>query len=225
MLSFVQFRRYYKVRGVNVKLFKKIFIFIFTTGLMSLFFSNYVYAQSQVSDSSPSAVPAGALLVALICYWRSKRAIGGWLLYYYISLYLGSLFGFIITIAFISNLNPQGWNVLPYILYLTSIIPGLIATIVEVIVASLLLKKSYRKKSNVKLLRYIFIIEIIANTISLGIDSIYWKASIVFDVLALVWSVVWYNYFTYSLRVSFVLEDNKWNYANFKSAKKAIKPL
>ena len=112
------------------------------------------YAESQAPSTRNIGGPIfGAAIAALICYKARKRAIGGWLLYYYIQLYGGALILCIISLSSISNYYPQNWADKPlYTLYLLSTIPTDIANILEITVASCLLSKRFRNSSTVNIL-------------------------------------------------------------------------
>ena len=65
--------------------FRLVMLFVvFTTSLDA-------YAQTGSGSSAASGVLAGPLIWGLICFLTRKRAIGGWLLYFYTGLLVGGI--------------------------------------------------------------------------------------------------------------------------------------
>jgi hypothetical protein len=177
------------------------------------------YAESQAPSTRNIGGPLfGASIAALICYKARKRAIGGWLLYYYIQLYGGTLILGIISLASISNYYPQNWADKPlYTLYLLSTIPTDITNIFEIIVASFLLSKRFRNSSTVNILRVVFVLAFIFSIIGIFIDLAHWKESVPFDILGILWPGIWFFYFTFSKRVDSVFRRTDWDYSSFSA--------
>ena len=198
---------------------KRILILIGQAICLVLVFVTAAYAQSQSPSARITGGPlCGAAIAAFICYRARRRAIGGLLLYYYINVYGGALIICIMTFASFTNYFPQNWadNSL-YTLFVISTIPTDLANIAEIIVASFLLNKRFRRTSTVNFLRGIFIFSFIFSIIGLGIDAGHWKESIPFDILGMIWPVIWFFYFTFSKRVNLVFKSNEWDYQKFSS--------
>ena len=172
------------------------------------------------ANTSRNLGVGGALFMPFaIAYLSRRRAIGGWLLYYYMQLYVGSIFLALMAFLTFKNYVPWNWddNSL-YLYYLASSLPKDFTNIGEIICASLLLRNS----SKVNLLRKIFIFSIIFAIISLVIDYHYFlkeKEYIDLGIWDIIWSYVWLIYFTNSKRVKSVFIDDNW-----ESYEKTLKP-
>lgn len=173
---------------------------------------SYAYSQTHTYNRNPGyGAIWGIIICAWICNKRRQKAIGGWLLYYYIQLYIGMIWFSIFTLTSLENYIPGNWNDQTlYLYYLLSVTPQDIATIAELIVASLLLKNRFRNSSKVNLLKIVFVFSIIFSIIGVIIDYFYWKESIPFEILGLVSYSFWLLYFIFSKRVKSVLIDNNW---------------
>jgi len=205
---------------------KRIFVLSLQAVCLILLLVSAAYAESQAPSSRINGLPLfGVAIVALICYKAQKRAIGGWLLYYYIQLYGGTLILGIISLASISNYYPQNWaDKSLYTLYLLSTIPTDIANIFEIIVASFLLSKRFRKSSTVNILRAAFAFEFIFSIIGIFINLAHWKENVpsASDILGILWPGIWFFYFTFSKRVDSVFRKTDWDYSSFSTQNQLI---
>ena len=186
-------------------------LFICSISFVLLLYS-YAYSQAHSYNRNTGY---GAIWGLIICAWicgkRRKNPIGGWLLYYYIQLYGGTVLLLFLSVASFENYIPANWDDKSlYLFYLISTIPQEIANIAELIFASLLLKQRFRNSSKVNWLRAVFVFSIVFSIIGLAIDYTYWKESVPSDILGLAWPSIWLLYFTYSKRVKCVLIDNYW---------------
>ena len=198
---------------------KRILILLAQAIYLVLLFVATAYAESQTPSTRNIGAPIfGAAIAALICYRARRRAIGGWLLYYYIQLYGGALMIGIMTLASLSNYYPQNWpDKSLYTLFLLSTIPTDLASIVEIIVASCLLSKRFRNSSTINILRGVFVFAFIFSIIGICIDLGHWKESIPLDILGMLWPGIWFFYFTFSKRVNAVFRKNEWDYSKFST--------
>jgi hypothetical protein len=196
---------------------KRIFVFLVQVICFIFLLVSIAYAESQSPITRNIGGPVfGAAITALICYKTRKRAIGGWLLYYYIQLYGGALILGIISLASISNYYPQNWVDKPlYTLYLLNTIPTDITNIFEITVATFLLSKRFRNPSTVNILRITFVFAFIFSVIGIFIDFAHWKESVFFDILGILWPGIWFFYFTFSKRVDSVFRRTDWDYSSF----------
>src|SRR6266481_2399535 len=96
------------------------------------------------SESQRPPVPAaavGALIMWWICSRRKQQPIGGWLLYYFIQLYLGFVLVLFMTVIALENYRPAAWeDCTLYYLFLLSTVPGFLIEIAQVVVATGLLR-------------------------------------------------------------------------------------
>lgn len=198
---------------------KSILILLALSVCLVFLFVAAAYAQSQTPSTRNIGGPLfGAAITALICYRARRRAIGGWLLYYYIQLYGGALIIGIMTLASLSKYPPQNWpDKSLYTLFLLSTIPTDLAIIGEIIVASCLLSKRFRNSSTINILRGVFVFAFTFSIVGLCIDFGHWKESIPFDILGMLLPAIWFFYFTFSKRVNLVFKKNEWDYQQFSS--------
>lgn len=162
-------------------------------------------APQTTSQRPTTAFPGVALIIALICYFRRHKPIGGWLLWYLIQLCLGLFVSILLSISGISNLSPVGWDdKIAYAAYLVSSVPGLVLRGIEAFVALSGSQEGKRKWAVVVRIKKILWAELAAAVVATVIDIIYWEywsSNIVFDVLALIWPAIWIPYFSVSKRV------------------------
>jgi len=196
------------------------------TKIETFFFSIYIIcfpvealAQSQTTNPSKIGGPiAGAVIAWAICYRARKKPIGGWLLYYYLQLYIGFIYIALTTLAVIEHYTPANWDDSSvYTLYLISTIPTDIGHLAEVVVASLLLAPKFRNKITVNWLRGVFGYLFVFSLLGLSIDISNWPDSVVYDFIGLAWPTIWFFYFTNSRRVNLVFKTNDWNFNNLSS--------
>ena len=183
----------------------------------SLFFllsqTSLALAQSDTSTAPKGgAGVAGTVIMYLICNSSKRRAIGGWLLYYYIQLYAGALISLAFVLEGLKNFNPDLWSDKSlYSLYLLSTVPAYLATLTEVIVGSMLLRIRLRNTRTLDWLRAVLLISFIFAAISLVIDFLHWPDSVTLDLVPLFTSILWFLYFTKSRRVALVFKQANWD--------------
>jgi len=174
------------------------------------------------ASSTPATAGAPLFIALAIAYLSRRRSVGGWLFYYYFQLYGSVLIVFLIGAAAIDNFKPASWddNAL-YGLFIISVVPVYLVKAAEVIMASKLLMKRLRNTKNVNYLRYTLVAAIIFNLIGVIIDYYHFIDNIAFSTLTLVFSIIWYFYFTDSYRVYYVFNqwEGKWNYEAFRHSK------
>ena len=132
------------------------------------------------------------------------------MLYYYISLYSGFALSFALLAATIQNLSPGRWQSSDlYALAIESTVLPQLALTLQVVVATILLKRRESKWLN--LLRAILIGSVICTGLTIVIDSVYFSQDqTVFDWIALIWLVIWLAYFFTSRRVRRVFVSKDW---------------
>src|SRR5208282_371945 len=165
-------------------------------------------------SSSPSYVPGLVALGPLWMYWlcnsQKHKSIGGWLLYFYIQIYLGVLL--VVAVFLVSSLpqlEASRWtDQTAFALFtLKSILPVVMIT-AQAIMATVLLKK--REWMMVNLLRGVFVADLLSAVICVAIDAIYWPSMLVRGMAALLRPIIWLGYFSYSKRVQRVFKTHDW---------------
>lgn len=157
---------------------------------------------------------AGLFLAWGIAYLTRRRAIGGWLLYFYIQLYLSLLVSLLFIPRVISNLSPGEWDsAIRYVLYFLSTAPVLLAEGFEVYAATQLLVA--RNETNLSVLRRALAVLVMTSGTSLAIDIFYFPEapSIILDVLTFAFAAIWTAYFMKAKRVHLVFVERAWGYA------------
>jgi hypothetical protein len=158
-----------------------------------------VFAQTDTSSTSTSSqtayVPMGLFVLWRICNSQKHKAIGGWLLFYYITLFLGSLFTLssIATFAVTLNIANRNGAIMQYVLYIISAIPVIILLIMELIFASMLLSnwiaKDAKKSRNLKIykaLKITLATSLAFGFIALIIDSLFFPGNIILDIFPII---------------------------------------
>lgn len=163
-----------------------------------------------------NTVGAGLFLAWAIAYLTRRRAIGGWLLYFYIQLYLSLLIALLFIPRVIANLNPGSWDSANlYVLFFLSTVPVLLTQAFEAYAATLLLAR--RNESNLRVLRFALIALAVSSGVALGIDIGYFSdgPTLFFDVLTFGFACIWCAYFWRAKRVRFVFVERRWDYASY----------
>jgi hypothetical protein len=146
-----------------------------------------------------------------IAYLTRRRPIGSWLFYFYFQLYLSFLFSFIFLPGVISNINPSGWdNSQRYSMFVASTVPVIAAQWFEVFAATRLLIR--RNAQNLWTLRLLLFILIVLSAASTAIDLAYFQTNAVFDIMTLVFAIIWSLYFYKSVRVKQVFVDHTFSH-------------
>ena len=168
-------------------------------------------AQSSSSNPAP-AVPGGfigALIMWWICSRRRHQAIGGWLLYFFIQLYISLGVTILLFIAGFENYRPSAWEGSGlYPLFILSTVPGLLLVPVQVTFGTFVLNR--RDWKWVQRLKVVLLIDLVFVLIALAIDSYYFSDNVFFDVYSLIWPSIWLPYFTKSKRVQRVFKTKDW---------------
>lgn len=184
-------------------------------GFVALLVSFNVFANSTEAPRQP-ATGAGLFIAFAIAYLSRRRAIGGWLLYFYLQLYLGLLISLLFIPQVIANLNPNEWgDSFLYVMFFLSVAPVLLAQLAEAIVATMLLFR--RNENNVKIMRNTLYFLVASSAAAVGIDIAYFSEdpAIFFDVITLIFAIIWALYFLKARRVQMVFIDNNWSYTPY----------
>jgi hypothetical protein len=180
---------------------------------------------SQQTDSSSGTHAGFAFLPFLVAYFARKRAVGGWLLLYYWSLYSGVLVSLIMNALSFSNFSPSLWpNSTRYAFVVVDTAISSIALYATAVVSTLLLFKKYRNLKMLSITKKLLLVGLVWSIVSLGLDFVYPAGDLMsLDVYSLVGSAVWYFYVLRSQRVQhvFVLQDFEVWYAISRTPKRA----
>ena len=184
-------------------------------GILTLLTTDPAWAASGDAPQQPLA-GAGFLVTLAIVYHSRRRPIGGWLLYFYVQLYLSMAISLIFVPQVLANLNPSQWdNSFLYVMFILSVIPVLATEVMEVFAATRLLLR--RNKENVRFLQNTLLVLVSSSAIALAIDLAYFKhdPALFFDIMTLLFSIIWSAYFWKSKRVRAVFIERKWTYTSY----------
>ena len=164
--------------------------------------------------TSPPNFGAPGFLFLLIAYMSRRREIGGWLMLYYIGLYLGGIVSLVLVATTVGNLAPgpgvPGWK---YRLAVLSIFLPTSALAAEIIFGTLLLTK--RTPEILHALQRVMWMFIAANVVALAIDASVFTAdptAAATDIYSLLVGSIWLAYFYKSVRVQAVFVTHTWTY-------------
>lgn len=184
-------------------------------GVSALFFANEVLAAS--SDAPRQPVAGAAIFIAFaIAYLSRRRAIGGWLLYFYIQLYVSLAFSLFFSSQILSNLNPNQWDdSFLYVMFFLSVVPVLVTEIIEGIVATMLLIR--RNEKNLDYLQKILSALVATSAIALVIDVSYFREfqTLFLDIFIFIFAVIWKFYFLKAPRIRSVFIERNWAYVSY----------
>lgn len=158
----------------------------------------------------------GLLLAAAIPFLSRRRAIGGWLLYFYIQLYATAFIALVFLTQLISDLNPRTWDdPLLYVMFFLSVVPVYVAQVAEVLAATILL--FWRNEKNLMFLRTTLFAVIAASAATVTIDAVYFSddTTALLGLVTLVFAIVWSLYFSKARRIRMVFVDRNWDYASY----------
>jgi hypothetical protein len=200
------------VKDTSFKETSKLHWFVVFIVMIILFLSTDALAATSGTRNQSAA--GGALFVAFaIVYLSRRRAIGGWLLYFYIQLYSSFAISLIFVPQTLTNLNPKQWdNSFLYVMFFLSLVPVMVSEIMEIIAATKLLFR--RNEQNVNFLRKILVTLVATSAIALAIDIAYFSddPALIFDVLSLTFAIIWALYFSKARRVKLVFLEKNWIY-------------
>lgn len=164
-----------------------------------------------------ASVSIGPVLAVTIAYFSRRRAVGGWLLCYYVQLYLAiAVTTWLLTKSY-PLLAPSNWeSATRYVMFLLSVFPLQISRVFELFAATALLMQ--RNAERLNLLRWALIAMLVTSAVAVGIDYFYFPVpnKLVPDGIALVSSLCWLIYFVRSRRVRFVFVEGHWDYSAYK---------
>ena len=175
------------------------------------------------TGSAPGQNPAasGLFLGLAIAYLSRRRKIGGWLLYYYLQLFLSVVLMCVVSLPMVAKqIQPAEWdNASLYVWYTLSTVPVLVVLIAEVVLAAVLLFR--RNEAMLRRLRLAQLALVVASGASLCIDIAYFDetATIFLDCYSLFFAVIWAWYFRRATRVQQVFVEHSWDYDGQQAAK------
>ena len=157
-----------------------------------------------------AGVPINLVIVGLICYARRQEEIGGWLLFFYIQLYLGLAVSILLVPFYIANFLPSSWHDTGhYIAFLAISLAAWAIYVTQFVVAH----KLRRSRDAVYLgpLRRVLALNLGMSIVILFLDITYSSLNIFASSLMVIWAMVWWPYFYRSVRVGHVFVTKDWS--------------
>ena len=169
---------------------------------------------AEATSTSPNSGygVAWAAIIGGICYARRNKAIGGWLLFYLVQVFFGTIIWIGITISAFSGYIPTTWPTLgKYFVFLLETIPSDIATIALFILAFHIISQKRRNWRTINSIRIALMIMLVAAIFSIllnisGENSVF----VIFEVWSALWALAWLGYFLKSKRVREVFLTKEW---------------
>lgn len=150
------------------------------------------------------------LLFALLCWFRRKEEIGGWLMFFFYQVYAGMFLSVLIVAKQIVVYMPRPWkNETNHIFFIMAAIPRLLGFLMILIIATILLKK--RELSWLSKLRLVMGIELTLMACSLLIDVYRFPSAFTFNLTQAILLSLWLTYFYQSQRVHQVFVTHDWS--------------
>ena len=200
------------MKDMSFKTTFKSYLLVFLAGILALLANGEALAASADVPRQP-VVGASLLIAFAIVYLSRRRAIGGWLLYFYIQLYLSLTISLVFVSQVLSNLDPSQWdNSFLYVMFFLSVVPVLATGLLEVVAATKLLFR--KNEQNVKFLRKTLIALVATSAIAIAVNIGYFRdvPMLFFDVLTLAFAIIWTLYFSKARRVRLVFVEKNWIY-------------
>jgi hypothetical protein len=167
---------------------------------------------SDTKSTAPLGGAPGALLMWWICSRRKDQPVGGWLLYFYIQLYVSAAVSVLFIFLSLKNYNPATWqNMTLYWLWVISVFPAQFLMIVQVVLGSIMLKQ--REWKWVQYLMLSLAMDFAFAVLSTCIDGWHFPDNVFFNFLTMAYAALWLPYFWRSVRVKAVFQTHDWNIA------------
>jgi uncharacterized protein DUF2569 len=157
-----------------------------------------------------AGIPVTWLILWVICYNRRLEEIGGWLLFYYIQLYMGIGISLLLLPLSIGALLPSRWAGAPgrYALVLLGTVPLYAIFLMQAFVAHRL-RRSREAAYLVRLRRTLWACLVIV-ALRIAIDLEFFSLDLFLDGWTLLWTAIWLPYFYRSIRVGHVFVTKDW---------------
>ena len=167
---------------------------------------------------------AGAFFswMLLVCWVCRKFAIGGWLLFYFITLYAGVFVSSMKVIGYVLNSNLTSWNnSFYYIFSMTTTVLNLLLQLAQVGLTYFMLFKSRWDWRHVEIMKKVLLASMVFAVVVAALDISLWPQGTIPHIFSGAVYLTWLLYFRRSIRVQLVYKDKQWDWDRLhaKSAK------
>jgi hypothetical protein len=168
------------------------------------------FAQSSSQDQRPVIPGLGPLLIILgICWWRRKKPIGGWLLCFFVYVFVGSVMAVVVLMLSVKGSQPAALDDPKlYALFLLSTVPYYVVRGVLLAFAIALLRT--RAWKWVQAMKFALGVDIFFLLTGLAIDAAHFPGSALIDMNSLLSSSAFLAYLFASKRVKRVFKTKDW---------------
>ena len=165
-------------------------------------------------------------IIIWICYARRKKAIGGWLLFYLIQLYLASFFSIFIIAGTIASYKTVEWeSIYLFLLYLLTTVPQILLLFCQVGLTFWMIPKHKRDWKIIQILKFILLLDLTFSILSVIADFIYWPETLFFSIIGLIWTAIWLPYYYLSKRVRSIYQSKDWEAMQIPEVSTIKKPI
>ena len=157
-----------------------------------------------------TGLPLTWLIFWLICYGRRMEEIGGWLLFYYIQLYMSIVLTLLLLPLTFENFEPSQWGGAwgQYALFLVASVPPIVVMIIQVMVSHRL--RRTRDAAYLVPLRRVLWANMLFSVVKFVIDIKLSPINTILDAFGVIWAAFWLPYFYRSIRVGHVFVTKDW---------------
>lgn len=169
---------------------------------------------SAAHGNAPTGIGGGFGLALLFMYVTRRNAIGGWLLYYYITAYFAFILNVIELVAGYQSFASSNWTYsIPLATVVIAYILPSLARLIEIFAATWLLSR--RTAQNLYFLRWTLVASVIVNGAAIGFEYAFRPQVLPIGWLSFISVGLWCAYFWCSQRVKAVFIEKNWNYETF----------
>lgn len=194
------------------------------TTILATAFSTLLASPVLAQDPNPAAsinrITGPLFIAAGIAYVTRRKAVGGWLFYFYLILTLQVVFIAFLLIAELKTTILEGWDPFYYWLSWADYLSYALAKVVCLVFGLRLWFEAQRTAKNLKYMRIILGVVLLTSISRIAMNNLVWQEydqTILYGI-ALLSSLLWFSYWLVSRRVKYVfnLQGKAFAYDDFK---------
>ena len=193
------------------------------TTILATAFSTLLASPVLAQDPNPAAyinrITAPLFIAAGIAYVTRRKAVGGWLFYFYLILILQVTFIAFLLIAELKTTSLEGWDPFYYWLSWADYLSYALAKVVCLIFGVRLWFAAQRTAKNLKYMRIILGVVLLTSISRIAMSYLVWQDGLtILYGIAFLSSLLWFSYWLVSRRVKYVfnLQGKAFAYDDFK---------